>query len=170
MEMRVMTMNLDSLVSQGELAWSPRQEARNVDVWHKYDFPTVGTYRLADGLVFFTVVGDTTDRLSVWAYVPVPHDQEAELAEAEFGSADEMQDFVEGWIGGHEATIALARDFKIWRWTPTFIKPDGLLPAAGDALDSMERALEANRRPAPDVLFQAKLAHAEVTTSDLVDA
>jgi hypothetical protein len=167
-------MNLDSLVSRGMRPWQPTNEAHDVDAWHQYECPMAGTYKLpGDHQVLFTLIGDTADRLSVWAYLPISDADQAKVDEAAFATPTEMREFIEDLFASREATFALARDLQVWRWTrSTVSSEDGLIPTATDALAAMVKDItDKQDPPGPDVLFRAELAEAEVTTDDdLVDA
>jgi hypothetical protein len=168
-----MKLNLDKLVSGGMPPWQPSQAARDVEVWHRYDFPLAGTYKLQEHLILFTVIGDTSENLSVWAYVPVTGADRARVDDAEFGSPSEMRVFIEDMFAGREAAFALAKNLQVWKWARQQVpsSEDGLLKAATEALTEMVKAITAKREPpSPDVIFRAELAQAEVTTDDLVDA
>lgn len=165
-------MNLDKLVRTGAPPWQPALDAGDVEVWRQYDAPLVGTYKLDGHLVLFTVIGDTSTSLSVWAFVPVEPANEAAVAEAEFASDAQMREFVEGMFAGREAVFALARDMKIWKWVRKEAPADGgLLPAATDAISDILKSINQQpHAPSPAVLFRAKLAQAVVTAAELADA
>lgn len=166
-------MNLDKLVSGGKPPWQPSHAARDVEVWHRYDFPMAGTYRLQNHLILFTVIGDTSQNLSVWAYVPVTGVDADRVNDAEFASPSEMRVFIEDIFAGKEAAFALAKNLRVWKWARHQVAPnkDGLLEAATGALTEMVKAITDKREPPrPDVIFRAELAQAEVTTDDLIDA
>jgi hypothetical protein len=166
-------VNLDKLVGGGMLPWQPSQDAREVEVWHRYDFPMAGTYKLQDHLILFTVIGDTSQNLSVWAYVPVAAADQSRVDTAEFDSPTEMRLFIESLFAGKEAVFALARNLKVWKWTRHHVSSEeaGLLEAGTESITEMVEVITATRQPPrPDVLFRAELAQAEITTGDLVDA
>lgn len=166
-------MNLDELVASGTLPWQPSPEAHDVDVWHRYDIPLAGTYQLGDRRVLFTVVGDTSQNLSVWAYAPLTATDEVRADNAEFASTDEMRRFIEDMFANREAVFALARHLRVWKWTRRDVMPDaGLTPAATEALAAIVKSIvtERHQPPRPDVLFKAELAQAEITTREPVDA
>jgi hypothetical protein len=164
-------MNLDTLVRVGAPPWQPALEAGDVEVWRQYDAPLVGTYKLGGHLVLFTVIGDTSTSLSVWAYVPVEPANEAAIAEAEFASDAEMREFVEEMFAGREAVFALARDMRIWNWVRKDAPADGgLLPAATDAISDILKSISQQQHaPSPEALFRAMLAQAVVTADELAD-
>jgi hypothetical protein len=168
-----MKLNLDKLVRGGLPPWRPCEAAGDMEVWHRYDFPMAGTYKLQNHLILFTVIGDTSQSLSVWAYIPVTGADEDRVACAEFASPSEMRVFIEGMFAGKEAAFALAKDLSVWKWARQQVPPreDGLIQAATAALAEMVKAITEKRKPpGPDVIFRAELAQAGVTTDDLVDA
>jgi hypothetical protein len=161
-------MNLDKLVCRGQAPWRPKAEAQDVTIWHKYDFPSCGTYRLGGHLVLFTVVADG-DELSIWAYAPVPAAREAEVEGASFNSPAEMMAFIDDMLAGREVVLALAKDFKIVMWERRHLGRDETPVEA--AVQFMKGLLEVKQgAPAPDVVLQAQLAYTEVATQELVDA
>jgi hypothetical protein len=106
------TMNLDMLVRVGQPPWHPVPRAEDVDVWDKYDFPICGTYRLDGRLIIFTLVTTGANR-SLWAYVPVPPEEEKAVTEAQFDTEAGFDEFLDGCFAGHEAVFAAAEDFVI---------------------------------------------------------
>lgn len=160
-------MNLDKLVCRGQAPWCPKREAQDVTIWHQYDFPSCGTYRLDGRLVLFTVVADG-DELSVWAYAPVPVARETEVEDASFDSVTDMMAFIDEMLMGREVVLALARDFKVLVWERRHIGSDEA--PAEVAVQFVKALLEEKKEPAPAVLLQAQLAYTEVATQELVDA
>jgi hypothetical protein len=105
-------VNLDMLACAGQPPWHPVPRAEDVDVWDKYDFPINGTYRLDGRLIIFTLVTTGANR-SLWAYVPVPPEEEKAVAEAQFGAEYEFDEFLDARFAGREAVFAAAEDFVI---------------------------------------------------------
>lgn len=164
-------MNLDMLACRDMPPWHPSPRAHDIEAWHRYDYPMAGTFEMEDTLVLFTLIGDTSERLSVWGYIPMEGTDRAKVEGAEFDSPTQMREFIENLFAGREAAFALAKDLRIWRWTRQHVQThDGLLLAATSALSEIVRSMTENEPTPPDVLFQAELAQAEVTTEDLVDA
>jgi hypothetical protein len=146
-------MNHDSLVQRGYLPWSPRAEASDLDVWHEYETPLVGTFVLRGTTVLFTVIGDAGTRLSVWAYVCLTDDEAEAASTVEFGSAEELQAYANELFMSRKVVFALADDLLIDRWSPLFVK-DELLEAASGFMTDILNALD------PKTKFEAKLAEA----------
>ena len=105
--------NHDELIQRGCLPWSPRPATTNLDVWHEYEIPLAGTFRLDDQLVLFTVVGDPSADLTVWAYRYLSADEAASVEEATFASVDELRERVQSLFASHKAVFALANDLQI---------------------------------------------------------
>jgi len=105
-------LNLDTLVRIGQPPWQPTPAAYDVDVWDKYDFPLCGTFRLGDDLVIFDLITTAGSR-SLWAYVPVPADDQAAVETASFDTEHEFCAFLEDCFSGRDAVFAAAEDFKI---------------------------------------------------------
>lgn len=121
-------MNMDTLVSTGQPPWRPTPDAKDVDIWDKYDFPLHGTYRLGDDLIVFTVITTAGNR-SLWAYVPVSPESRKTVATARFNTEAEFNAFLEGCFAGREAAFAAAENFIITA------KSDGILiPPVPNAL------------------------------------
>lgn len=163
-------MNLDMIVSRGLPPWQPSSNAADVEVWDRYDHPMVGTFRLSGRIVLYTLVGDTSQAVSVWAYVLVPAGDEEKFAAARFGSDEQMTEFIQDAFAGNEAVFAMARDLKIWLWTRRAVPsgPGNVLFAAAAALSEMAEVVT-KRQPSPEVLFQAELAQVAVVAEDLAD-
>ncbi|WP_405088331.1 hypothetical protein [Microbispora sp. NBC_01389] len=103
-------MNLDLLVKRGHLPWRPNPGACDVDVWHEYEIPLNGTFRLDDDVIMFTQVLESSHGLSAWAYTCLTPEQVEGTSNAYFESVDELHRFVEDCFSGKEAVLALARD------------------------------------------------------------
>jgi len=158
-------MNRDKLVQPGRLPWSPVSAAVDLDVWHEHEVPLVGTYRLEEQVVLFTVVGDSSDDLTVWAYRCLSADEAATAEELSFDSVGELREHVEGLFVRREAVFALASDLIIEKWTPADIE-DGLLSAAVTFLKGIVTATA----PDPLTAFRRAVAEVESVRSDLIDA
>ncbi|MCG5219403.1 hypothetical protein [Streptosporangium sp. KLBMP 9127] len=121
-------MNLDSLVKRGRLPWRPGSEVYDLDVWHEYEIPLTGTFRVGADLVMFTQVLESSHGLSAWAYVCVRPEESEEFGDVTFGSTDELRGFVEATFLDREAVLTLARDDRIIdRWTRSDVT-NGLVP------------------------------------------
>jgi hypothetical protein len=160
-------MNLDALVKKGLLPWRPNSGVRSVDVWHEYDVPTAGILELQQGHVLFTAIGETDDRLSVWAYTCLTEEDLGRLSTAQVTSIEELCDLVNRTFAGREAVLALADNLKIEQWSRVEVGQQ-LLEAASDFLSQVLKALEASRTP--EARFQARLAEVEAATQELIDA
>jgi hypothetical protein len=57
-------VNLDALVTQGRLPWSPNLDASDLDVWYGNESPRVGTFTTKGMTVLFTAVDDVEGRLA----------------------------------------------------------------------------------------------------------
>ena len=106
------TMNLDTLVSVGQRPWRPVAGAEDVDVWDKFDFPTLGTFRLGPDLIIFTLI-TTAGMRSLWAYVPVPAGLQKIVTETRFESDTEFDAFLAACFADREAVFAAAENFII---------------------------------------------------------
>lgn len=168
-------MNLDALVREGNRPWQPTPGAGGLHVWHEYDMPTVGTVTLDGNTVLFTIVGDPDDELTVWAYTCLD-DNEAERArDTKFASVGDLDGFVRARFADREAVFALARDLRLWRWSPVHVNGDGadvLMAAATGFLKDLKRTMErdSHRTPSANVPFRAALASVEATAAELADA
>jgi len=160
-------MNMDALVKKGLRPWEPSPSVRYVDVWHEYDVPTAGILELPKCSVLFTAIGETDDRLSVWAYTCLSDDDRDKLTGTEVTSVQELRAVVDGTFEGREAVFALADNLAIDQWSRVMVGTD-LLEAASDFLTQILKVLESSRDP--ETRFQAKLAEVEAVTQELVDA
>lgn len=160
-------LNLDALIKQGHLPWRPRPEARDLDVWHQYESPLTGTFRIDDALVLFTQVLETGHGLSAWAYVCLSESDERELEGRTFASVDELDSFVAARFCGHEAVLALATDDQIDSWTRKEVH-DGLLAAVEAYLNDLIAGV--NKVPSAEQRVLAKFAGVEAAHSELASA
>lgn len=162
-------MNLDALIRKGRLPWNPRGEATDPDVWHEYEIPLVGTFRIDGDLVLFTQVLESSQRFSVWAYVCPSSTEIEEISTMTFTSVDDLRDYVERVFQGREAVLALARDDRIiGHWTRAEITGDGLVAAVESFLNDILKSVNAVQDTERRVL--AKLAGLEATESELTPA
>lgn len=151
-------MNLDFLVKRGRLPWCPGPMAVDVDVWHEYEIPLIGTFRVNDDLVIFTQVLESPHDLSVWAYACV------DLADNDvtFDSVEELRRFVEDRFMGREAVLALAKDGRIGdHWTRIDVT-EGLVAAVETFLNGVISSVAD-----PERRVRAKLAGLEAAESEL---
>jgi hypothetical protein len=110
-------MNADNLVKRGYRPWRPSPAAADLDVWHEYEVPTIGTFRSQNHRFLFALVGDVDpDRqVTVWAYTSI---DEALADEVEFDSTAELNEWARSQFVNADVVYALARDFSIHRWGP----------------------------------------------------
>lgn len=133
-------MNLDSVVAVGYRPWLPSARACELDVWDRYDVPTVGTFRCDTHTVFFSMVEEPSGSLTVWGYVPLTE------AEADFLQSEELEDEiafgkeVDVLFSRKPCVYGLAEDYAISRWGVTGGPKTGLLDGAADFLSSLATA------------------------------
>jgi beta-xylosidase len=160
-------MNLDALVTQGRLPWSPNPDADDLDIWHQYDYPRIGTFTVKDTTVLFTLVGGSADELSVWAYVCLEDDEAVSAASATFESLSELRQFVDDAFTGRRPVLALADDLLITSWSVP--EDNGELYEV--ATTFLEQVLAQTRsRLDSGARFRAKLAQVDVATHELMEA
>jgi len=159
-------VNLDFLIKRGLPPWRPRPEASDLDVWHEYEIPLTGTFRLNGDLILFTQVAAATEDRSAWAYVCIDPDDAESVENAHFSSLDEMDAFVEGRFAGHEVVIALADGDKLLGlWTREIIDSGGLPQALESALNKVIQSV--NHVDEQERRIRAKLAGVEAATAEL---
>lgn len=122
-------MNLDTLLTRGQLPWRPSPAVRHANIWHEYDLPTAGVLELDDGRVLFTAIGDTEGRLSVWAYRSLTDDEHSRLSAVQVSSVEELNTLIDEAFLGQEAVLAIADDLKLGHWSRASVDV-GLLDAA----------------------------------------
>lgn len=121
-------MNLDTLVRAGQPPWHPVPSAEDIDVWDKYEFPVCGSYRLDGHLVVFALV-TTAGTRSLWAYVPIPRDEEQMVSAATFETEAEFDDFLADCFAGRKVVFAAAENSVVTS------KSDGIpIPVGKNAL------------------------------------
>lgn len=154
-------MNLDSLIKRGQPPWRPKLEATDLEVWHEYEIPLIGTFRLNEQLVLFTQVMESDRGLSAWAYVCLGAE---DLSGVEFVSIDEMRDFVEAKFLGREAVLALAKDDLLGQWTRQTVA-NSLRNALEDFLNGIIKSV--NEVPDTERRIRAKFAGLEAAEDEL---
>jgi hypothetical protein len=157
-------MNLDKLVQRGRLPWSPTPAVTDLDVWHEYEVPLVGTYRLENQVVLFTVMGDPSEDFTVWAYRILSPGDVSALEDLQFESLDELRTYAHELFLHQPAVLALAGDLQIREWGPVRVD-DGLLSAAVRFLKAIVEATA----PDPLTAFRGAVAEVETVSPELVD-
>ncbi|WP_283135279.1 hypothetical protein [Rhizohabitans arisaemae] len=146
----------------GGLPWSPSDQARDLDVWHQYEVPLVGTFMWGKQTVLFTVVGDANGHVSIWAYIDLAEEQATELRDLEFESEDELRRFVATAFSGRKALLALARDLCVGEWSPVTVEQDlthSAITFVQDVVKSRDDHID------PATRLRADLAAADVVIS-----
>jgi hypothetical protein len=160
-------MNLDTVVTKGRLPWKPRPDARDVDVWHQYEHPHIGTFASDAGTVMFTVVGGVETDVSVWAYAPLSPEESHGLDEIEFDSMDDLRAYVDQTFATHQLVLALADDLLVTSWAVA----ERIGPLYEVAADFLQQVLAQTRSQlAPGTRFRAELAAVDVATREAVKA
>jgi hypothetical protein len=162
-------MNLDSLIKRNQLPWRPRPEVEDLDVWHEYEIPLVGTFRLRDEIVLFTqVVENSHSNFSAWAYVCLNTAESEDFEELSFPNVDELRSFIEGIFADREAVLALAKGDRIDHWTRKEVR-GSLLSAVEEFLnDVIYEAVHRTTRTTEQRVM-AKIAGLEAAQSELAD-
>jgi hypothetical protein len=140
----------------GEPPWQPTSNATSVRALLSYGHPSIGTFRIGDDLILFAVAyEDDDDKLSVWAYVPVPADA---FQGQQFVTAASLRQYVNGCFGGHATVFAAANDLAIERWGIRNVnkRPDGLTDAATEFMWSVMKAESFHRLQAAVRLAEAE--------------
>jgi hypothetical protein len=162
-------MNMDALVKAGFPPWAPSPEAHDVVVWHEYDMPTVGVFRLGTDTVLFTILGSPDERLTVWGYSLLPRQLEFDdPATVEFGSLGELGKFIDrSFVNGRGAVFAIADNLRIWRWDSMKVDKSAMetaLEFTGNVRESLESRTDAAQQ------MSAKLAGVEAAKDEFVSA
>ncbi|MGW4421450.1 hypothetical protein [Streptosporangium sp. NPDC004631] len=139
----------------------------DLDVWHEYEIPLTGTFRVNGDFVLFTQVLESSQGLSAWAYVCLDRSDAGEVADIAFESLDELNSFVEAKFLGREAVLALAREDRIDNWTRSEVA-DGLLSTVEGFITQV--IVNAVKVPDPNQRILAKLAGLEAVKSELAPA
>jgi hypothetical protein len=158
-------MNPDALVRVGYPPWAPSPDAHSTDIWHEYDMPTVGVFRLGADSVLFTVVGDPDSRLTVWAYTCLDAGDAERLAEAQFSSVDELSASVESRLMGREVVFAIADNLQIWRWGSMRVETSTLMTSTRFLRQVRESLANSNNA---GTQFRVALAGVEAAKDELV--
>lgn len=160
-------MNLDAVVTKGRLPWRPCPDAQDLNVWHQYEHPLIGTFSTKAGRVVFTAVGGIETDASVWAYACLEPDEARGLDGIEFDSLADLRHFTDEIFASHRLVLALADDLLITSWAVA----DETGPLYEVATKFLERVLAQLRsRQDPGARFQATLAEVDAATHELVDA
>lgn len=109
-------MILEPLMQRGNQPWAPCPTATDLDEWHRYDIPRVGTFRIGPRITLFSVLGDTEYFASIWLYVELSMEEAAEGAARVFGDTKELMLTVEKYTTGKQALLALAVNLRLQYW------------------------------------------------------
>jgi hypothetical protein len=110
-------MNLDAVVTRGCLAWLPSEDAEDLDHWHFWNHPLIGTFTCKVGTVLYAILEGVEERMSLWAYACLEPDEARELVDVAFASPDDMKRYVDEVFGSHRLVLALADDSYITDWS-----------------------------------------------------
>lgn len=158
-------MNLDALVHRDRQPWEPCPEATDLDEWHRYDIPLVGTFRVGPSTVLFAAMDDASGDVSIWAYVELTPAEAAEAAARTFDDTEDLQRAVEHYFHGKEAVICFASHLRIKRWGRVPVD-EGLLDAAGKFVDLLLADLRTSQRSR--AVTSVKRAQIEAAATELV--
>lgn len=160
-------MNLDAVVTKGRLPWKPCPDARDVNVWHQYEHPHIGTFTSNIGTVVFTVLGGVETDVSVWAYACLTPEEAQGLDTIEFDSLAHLREYIDETFATHRLVLALADDLLIASWAVA----ERIGPLYEVATDFLEQVLVQTRSQLdPGARFRAKLAEVDVATHELIEA
>lgn len=160
-------MNLDALVRRDRQPWQPCPGAMDLDVWHHYDIPLVGTFRVGASTMLFAALDDASGKASIWTYVELTPSEATEAATRTFGSAEDVQRAVESYFNGREAVVGLASDLRMKRWGRVHIHED-LLDATQRFLNLVLAELQDRDRTGSEAATSVKRAQIEATAAELV--
>jgi hypothetical protein len=157
-------MNLDALVRRDHQPWQPCPEATDLDEWHRYDVPLVGTFDVGSASVLFAAMGDASGDVSIWAYAELTSAEAAEVSTRVFDDTEDLQRAVEEYFHGKEAVIGLASGLQLKRW--------GRVEVTGSLLDAtsefVELLLAEARRQGSAAVTSVRRAQIEAAASELV--
>jgi hypothetical protein len=160
-------MNLDAVVTKGRLPWKPCPDARDVNVWHQYEHPHVGTFTTNAGTVIFTVLGGVETDVTVWAYACLTPGEAHDLDAIEFNSLADLRTFIDETFATRRLVLALADDLLITSWAVA----ERIGPLYEVATDFLEQVLTQTRSQLdPGARFRAKLAEVDAATHELIEA
>lgn len=161
-------MNLDSLVERGRLPWRPNDRACDLNVWHEYETPLVGTFDVEGRKVLFFMVLESEGGLSVWAYKVLTAEQAEKFARPRFRSISALRECVDFLFSGSEIVLTIARNDRIGRNYAVHTVESNLL----DAVDWFLNGVIDTVREVPNVETRvlAKLAGVDAASVELVDA
>jgi hypothetical protein len=152
---------------RGRRPWRPIPDAQNLNIWLEYEHPRIGTFAVAKGTVLFTVVGAIETDVSVWAYACLTPEESLGLDEIEFGSMEDLQEFVDQTFATQQTVLALADDLLITSWAAA----GRIGPLYEVASDFLEPVLaERLGRLGSGARFRAKLAATDVAIHELLSA
>jgi hypothetical protein len=160
-------MNLDAVVTAGQLAWKPSPDAEELATWHMWNHPHTGTFASKVGTVLYTIVGGAEDRMSVWAYACLDPSEAHDLADVTFDSLDQLREFMQTTFASHRLVLALADDLHITTWWVA----DKTGPLYEVAAEFLEQVLaEKLSRQDAHTKFQAQLAWVGDATREFAQA
>jgi hypothetical protein len=135
--------DLGAVVTKGRLPWKPCPDARDVNVWHEYEHPHIGTFTSDVGAVMFSVLGGVETDVSLWAYACLAPDEAHELDGIEFNSLADLREFIDSTYASHRLVFALAGDLLITSWAVA----ERTGPLYEVATDFLEQVVAQTRSP-----------------------
>lgn len=59
----------DQLIQSGGQPWEPCADITDLDIWHQYDVPLVGTFRFRGNPMMFAALNPADPKLTFWCYI-----------------------------------------------------------------------------------------------------
>jgi hypothetical protein len=160
-------MDLDAVVTQGRLPWSPSADAVDLDVWYEYEYPRIGSFRTKECTVLFAAVGGFETRASVWAYACLKPEEASTFAALIFDTLPDLRQFIEKEFTDRPLVFALADDLVIKNWAVTEA-PGPLYEVATAFLEGV--MAQTRYRQDSATKFRATLAQVDVATHELIES
>ena len=133
-------MNLDGVLRVGHAPWLPSPSATDLDAWHVYDIPLIGTFRHEGQVVLFTAMDDADADVSVWTYCALTPEQAQAAEDVTYEDTAGMLAAVEEICDGKEVAVALAVDLEVKLWGRLRVE-SGLLAATRRFLEDIRANL-----------------------------
>lgn len=109
-------MYVGDVIQSGRQPWQPHFDATNLDVWHHYDVPLVGTFSLIDKTVIFAALNSSDPELMFWCYTFLTTEEARVLIGKGFESVEELYDLLNTLFFQRQTTMAVTQDLRILSW------------------------------------------------------
>lgn len=118
-----MNIAAGKLLQAGRWAWEPNDEAGDLDIWHYWDGPLVGTFKQQDDNASYLFAVDwRTEDFDSWLYIPLTQQETEEFATIIFDDGKDMWQLIRDLCDGRDCLLAKADEGKLLEEEPQVVQ------------------------------------------------